>query len=75
MIAAGEVIGGRMLDLMETAAWLHDIGCPDARRCYGDSLPAHQQEMGRQKVSVWMQEIEELTLPDSSILHPCMRLI
>lgn len=61
MIAAGEGIEGRMLDLMETAAWLHDIGCPDARRCYGDSLPVHQQEMGRQKVSVWMQEVEELT--------------
>ena len=43
MIAAGEGIEGRMLDLMETVAWLHDIGCPDARRCYGDSLPVHQQ--------------------------------
>lgn len=68
MIAAGEGIEGRALDLMETAAWLHDIGCPESRRCYGDSLPVHQQEMGRKVVGSWLQDVEELTAAEKQWL-------
>lgn len=40
-------------DLHEAAAWLHDIGCPDAVRKYGNSLPAHQQTEGERIVNEW----------------------
>ena len=44
LIAVGEEPDAHRVDLLEVAAWLHDIGCPEARRLYGDSRPMHQQE-------------------------------
>lgn len=56
LIAAGEGWEGDRLELMEAAAWLHDIGCPVARRLYGNSLPVHQQEEGRKLVEEWLRD-------------------
>ena len=47
LIAAGEGWEYGRVELVEMAAWLHDIGCPVARKLYGNSLPVHQQEEGR----------------------------
>lgn len=56
LIAVSEGLEGRELDLIETAAWLHDIGCPNAREKYGDSLPAHQQDEGQKLVYEWLNK-------------------
>lgn len=61
LIAVGEGWGGDRLELVETAAWLHDIGCPAARRLYGNSLPVHQQEEGRRLVEEWLRDEAGLT--------------
>jgi hypothetical protein len=34
-------------ELLECAAWLHDIGCPSAKKKYGNSKPEHQMSEGR----------------------------
>lgn len=54
LIAVGEGWEGDRLELVEAAAWLHDIGCPASRRLYGDSLPVHQQEEGCKLVKEWL---------------------
>ncbi len=41
------------VDLMEMAAWLHDIGCPTAIDKYGDSKPVHQQTEGERIANEW----------------------
>ncbi len=61
LIAVGEECDSHRTDLLEIAAWLHDIGCPEARRQYGDSRPLHQQETGRCMVSEWLKEEAALT--------------
>ncbi len=42
------------VDLLEIAAWLHDIGCPTAIDKYGDSRPIHQQTEGEHIVKEWL---------------------
>ncbi len=44
----------REVDLLEMAAWLHDIGCPTAIEKYGDSSPVHQQTEGERIVREWL---------------------
>lgn len=56
LIAVGEGWTDDRLELVETAAWLHDIGCPASRRLYGNSLPVHQQEEGRRLVEEWLHD-------------------
>ncbi len=51
-------------DLHETAAWLHDIGCPDAIRKSGDSLPMHQQCEGERIVNEWMDSGSNSSFPE-----------
>ena len=48
-------------DLLELAAWLHDIGCPASRRIYGNSRPENQQHEGRLIVNEWLKDINWLT--------------
>ncbi len=43
----------REVDLLEMAAWLHDIGCPAAIEKYGNSRPLHQQTEGEAIVNEW----------------------
>ncbi len=47
LIALGEGVPSNEVDLLEAAAWLHDIGCPRSKEIYGNSLPANQQSVGR----------------------------
>lgn len=68
LIAVGEGDDAHRTDLLEIAAWLHDIGCPDARRIYGDSRPLHQQEIGCRLSSEWLAAIDGLTPEEKSWL-------
>ncbi len=49
------------VDLLETAAWLHDIGCPTAIDKYGDSKPVHQQTEGEYVVTEWFSSTDGYT--------------
>ncbi len=44
----------RETDLLEAAAWLHDIGCPDAVSKYGNSKPPHQMAEGERITNEWL---------------------
>lgn len=47
LIAANEEYNEEKKTLMEIAALLHDIGCPQAKSKYGNSLPVNQEKEGR----------------------------
>ncbi len=47
LIAVGENVPTIEIELLEAAAWLHDIGCPRSKEIYGNSLPENQQRVGR----------------------------
>ncbi|MCF0191516.1 MAG: hypothetical protein HUJ96_09675 [Marinilabiliaceae bacterium] len=68
IISVGEQITGRQLELMETAAWLHDIGCPNARTKYGEALHIYQQKEGRLLAEEWLKDYPELTEEEKSWL-------
>lgn len=68
LIATSEGIEGHQLDLLEIAAWLHDIGCPNARKLYGNSLPVHQQTEGKKLTAIWLKDMSELTEDEKSWL-------
>ncbi len=53
LIAVKMGLSSRAVDLHESAAWLHDIGCPDAVRKYGNSSPVHQMAEGERLVNEW----------------------
>ena len=61
LIAIGEGLDAHQVDLLEMAAWMHDIGCPKAREIYGNSLPPHQEKEGRILVNEWLLDEPELT--------------
>ena len=61
LIAEGENYPPRKKELIEIAAWLHDIGCPGARTKYGNSRPIHQMTEGFNITSEWLKEYSELT--------------
>lgn len=48
LIAVGEGLNSEEVEMLEIAAWLHDIGCPRSKELYGNSLPANQQQVGRE---------------------------
>lgn len=68
LIASAMGRSRRECDLQESAAWLHDIGCPDALRKYGNSLPVNQQKEGERIVTEWMNESGAETFPDWNIV-------
>lgn len=61
LIATMEGLEQQQVDLLETAAWLHDIGCPNARIRYGNSRPLYQQSEGQKLVGEWLQGEADLT--------------
>ncbi|WP_300724804.1 HD domain-containing protein [uncultured Bacteroides sp.] len=61
LIATGEGWDTHQIELVEIAAWLHDIGCPNSRRIYGNSLPIHQQCEGKKMVEEWLKDENALT--------------
>ncbi len=59
-IAVCENLPERETDLMEMAAWLHDIGCPASKKKYGNTMPVHQEEEGRIEAERLLKDIDEL---------------
>lgn len=60
MIALAEGMEGDQLALMESAAWMHDIGCPRSKEIHGNSLPVNQQSVGRDVCSELLRDFEPL---------------
>lgn len=69
LIASAMGLSRHDCDLHEASAWLHDIGCPDAIRHYGNSLPAHQQQEGERIVNEWMNENGANNFPQWDIVQ------
>ena len=61
LIAVEENLDQRGIDMMEVAAWLHDIGCPLARAIYGKCLPKYQEDEGRKVVAEWLADSTDFT--------------
>ena len=45
-------------DILECAAWLHDIGCPRSKELYGNSLPVNQQNVGKEVTVEILKELD-----------------
>ncbi|MDD3108350.1 MAG: HD domain-containing protein [Alistipes sp.] len=58
LIAAGEGEAEAQIELLECAAWLHDVGCPRSKEIYGNSLPVNQQNTGREVARQLLSEHE-----------------
>lgn len=61
MIAIGEGLSPKEVEMQVAAAWLHDIGCPRSKELYGNSLPQNQQSVGRDVAGELLQDVVELT--------------
>lgn len=61
LIASGEGMDAHTVDIHEISAWLHDIGCPAARRKHGNSNPPYQMEEGRRLVDEWLKDDTNFT--------------
>lgn len=61
IIAVGEGLPDATVDMLESAAWLHDIGCPNSKEIYGNSLPVNQQSVGKVVSEQLVADIVELT--------------
>lgn len=48
LIAVGEGLAPKRVSMLESAAWLHDIGCPQSKEIYGNSEPINQQKVGEE---------------------------
>lgn len=59
-ITTGENMPEHEAELMEIAAWMHDIGCPSSKKKYGNTLPAHQEEEGRIVAEKLLKDIDGL---------------
>ncbi|MFR9603208.1 MAG: HD domain-containing protein [Rikenellaceae bacterium] len=68
LIALGENVPTIEIELLEAAAWLHDIGCPRSKEIYGNSLPENQQSVGRVVASDLIAPVEELNDAEKSWL-------
>ncbi|MFI3291928.1 MAG: HD domain-containing protein [Rikenellaceae bacterium] len=60
LIAVGENIPTTEVDLLEAAAWMHDIGCPRSKEIYGNSLPENQQRVGKVVADELLADLEVL---------------
>ncbi len=61
LIAVGENIPDLEIEMLEAAAWMHDIGCPRSKEIYGNSLPENQQRVGKIVATDLLQNIESLS--------------
>lgn len=68
MIAIGEGLSPKEVEMQVTAAWLHDIGCPHSREIYGNTLPQNQQKIGREVTEELLQHVTELTADEKGWL-------
>lgn len=60
-IAVCENLPEHETGLIEMAAWMHDIGCPESKKKYGNTLPVHQEEEGRIVAGELLKNIDGLT--------------
>lgn len=65
LLALGEGYDPHRIELLETAALLHDIGCTDAKRKYGNSLPVNQQREGARIAAEWLVHDPSLAPADA----------
>ncbi len=56
LIASGEGMERHTVCMHEISAWLHDIGCPTARRLHGSAQPVYQMKYGRTLVEEWLKD-------------------
>ena len=68
LIAAEEGCKTEQITILEAAAWLHDIGCPNARLIHGNSRPLYQQEEGEKLVDEWLKNVSEITADEKEWL-------
>ncbi len=61
LIADSLDISNREKSLLEIAAWLHDIGCPQSMKMYGNTRPVNQEKEGCLVASHLLKSIEGLT--------------
>lgn len=61
IIAVNEGMSEHQTELLEISAWLHDIGCPNARRIHGNSRPMYQQEEGEKLVCDWLKDEKQIS--------------
>lgn len=61
LIAVGERVPDCEIELLEAAAWLHDIGCPRSKEIFGNSLPENQQSIGRQVTIDLLSSVDSLS--------------
>lgn len=68
LIAEAEDMDCKKCEMLEMAAWLHDIGCPPARQKYGDSKPSHQECEGKDLVHEWLDNDQDFTAGETEWL-------
>lgn len=68
LIATNEKYSEHQIQLLEAAALLHDIGCPNARKLYGKSLPIYQETEGKKLVPDFVKQITTFTSQDKEWL-------
>jgi uncharacterized protein len=66
LIAFGENYPLKKQELIEIAAWLHDIGCPVSKEKYGNSRPMHQMEEGFRITTEWLKDYPQLTTDEQA---------
>ncbi|MFI3268066.1 MAG: hypothetical protein R3Y51_05050 [Rikenellaceae bacterium] len=69
LISVGEKLSEEAVVMQETAAWLHDIGCPRSREEFGNSLPVNQQNAGRIVTNELLKDVDLLTDEQKSWLE------
>lgn len=68
MIAVGEGYSPERVSLLEAAAWLHDIGCPESKVIYGNLLPVNQQSVGCKVAKELLAGVDEIDEDDKEWL-------
>ena len=56
LLARQEGYAAHQVSLLEIAALLHDIGCPQSKEKYGNSLPFNQEREGAVIAAEWLQQ-------------------
>ncbi|MFI3328807.1 MAG: HD domain-containing protein [Rikenellaceae bacterium] len=68
-IAAGENMSAHEVEMLECAAWLHDIGCPRSKEIHGNSLPVNQQAVGREVTRELLADFSEFSAAEKQWLE------
>ena len=58
LISVGEGMSEAEVEMLESAAWLHDIGCPKSKEIYGNSLPKNQMKLGYEVTTKLLERVD-----------------